>query len=240
MIAYAVQLAVSYSRESAFPESHNVRTAGLPLHGARKSLHFAVHQPFTPRRAEMGMSSDRRVVLVHDWLTGMRGGEKCLEPLCRRWPNARLLTLLHKPGSISCAIEALKPRASLLNRLPQVDRYYRFLLPLMPFAVEHWDLSGYDLVLSSSHAVAKGAVAAPGKRHVAYVHTPMRYAWDMQDAYLEQTGWSAPKRWLAHRALDRLRRWDRATTRRVDRLIANSRFVAGRIARAYEIGRAHV
>ena len=79
-----------------------------------------------------------RVVLVHDWLTGMRGGEKCLEPLARRWPSARLLTLLHRPGSVSAAIERLRIRPSVLNRLPGVGRYYRYLLPLMPRAVSAW------------------------------------------------------------------------------------------------------
>src|SRR5579871_3128659 len=97
-----------------------------------------------------------RVVLVHDWLTGMRGGEKCLEPLARRWPAARLLTLLHRSGSVSPDIETLRIRASILNRLPRVERYYRYLLPVMPFAAG-WKIADADLVVSLSHCVAKSA-----------------------------------------------------------------------------------
>ena len=87
----------------------------------------------------MEANGDPRIVLVHDWLTGMRGGEKCLEVLCRRWPEARLYTLLHQPGSVSLDIERLRPRTSFLQRLPHIQRYYRYLLPLMPLAVR-WPL----------------------------------------------------------------------------------------------------
>src|SRR5438034_3004955 len=100
-------------------------------------------------------AGDPRVVLVHDWLTGMRGGEKCLEVLCRRWPDAALYTLLHRRGSTSAAIERLEPRTSLLQRLPAVHRYYRYLLPLMPMAASAWCLPRCDLVVSLSHCVAK-------------------------------------------------------------------------------------
>src|SRR6202035_4308315 len=96
-----------------------------------------------------------RVVLVHDWLTGMRGGEKCLEVLCRRWPDAPLFTLLHRAGSVSAAIEGRRPATSSLHHLPRVERYYRYLLPLMPAAVESWRLPRCDLVVSFSHCVAK-------------------------------------------------------------------------------------
>src|SRR6266496_3207074 len=94
-----------------------------------------------------------RVALVHDWLTGMRGGEKCLEVLCRAWPDAQLFTLLHRPGSVSTAIEGLRPRTSFLQRLPCVHAYYRYLLPLMPLAAR-WRLPPCDLVVSFSHCVA--------------------------------------------------------------------------------------
>src|SRR5262245_3944372 len=113
-----------------------------------------------------------RVVLVHDWLTGMRGGEKCLEALCRRWPHARLLTLLHQPGSVSPAIEALGPRSSLLGRLPGVARYYRYLLPLMPAALALLRPPPCDLVVSFSHCVAKAARPPRGAPHVCYCFTP--------------------------------------------------------------------
>ena len=125
-----------------------------------------------------------RVVLVHDWLTGMRGGEKCLEVLCRRWPHANLYTLLHRPGSVSEAIERLRPRTSCLNLLPQNHRYYRYLLPLMPAAVTAWRLPPCDLVVSFSHCVAKSASPRRGHiPHVCYCFTPMRYIWHMQWAY---------------------------------------------------------
>src|SRR5690348_15159312 len=118
-------------------------------------LFRAAGNRYTPRpRRALGMEAGERVVLVHDWLTGMRGGEKCLEPLCRRWPGARLFTLLHRPGSVSPTIERTRICPGPLNRLPRVDRYYRYLLPLMPFAAG-WRVTDADLVVSLSHAVAK-------------------------------------------------------------------------------------
>src|SRR5215212_2142427 len=107
-----------------------------------------------------------RVVLAHDWLTGMRGGEKVLEVLCRRWPGAPLYTLLHRRGSVSPEIEGRPVRTSVLDWLPGVARYYRYLLPVMPWAVR-WRLPACDLVLSSSHCVAKGVQAPAGVPHVS-------------------------------------------------------------------------
>ena len=118
-----------------------------------------------------------RVVLVHDWLTGMRGGEKCLQVVARRWPHAPLLTLLYRRGSVSADIEGLRPRASFLNRLPGVHRYYRHLLPLMPAAVAAWRLPPCDLVVSFSHCAAKAVRAPRGVPHVCYCFTPRRSAW---------------------------------------------------------------
>jgi hypothetical protein len=128
----------------------------------------------------MDATQDPRVVLIHDWLTGMRGGEKCLEVLCRRWPRARLFTLLHRPGAVSDAIERLRPRTSFLQHLPGVHRYYRYLLPLMPAAAASWRLPPCDLVVSFSHCAAKAAQAPRGVPHVCYCFTPMRYAWHMR------------------------------------------------------------
>jgi glycosyltransferase involved in cell wall biosynthesis len=173
-----------------------------------------------------------RVVLVHDWLTGMRGGEKVLEAFCRRWPRAALYTLLHKKGSTSPAIEALQPRTSFLRFFPAVHRYYRYLLPLMPRAVD-WRLPACDLVLSSSHCVAKGVTAPPGVPHVCYCHTPMRYAWHMRSAYFQGAGRRGIKSWLVDRLLTRLRAWDRRTADGVTHFIANSRVVAQRILDCY-------
>jgi glycosyltransferase involved in cell wall biosynthesis len=174
-----------------------------------------------------------RVVLVHDWLTGMRGGEKCLEPLARRWPAARLLTLFHTPGSVSPAIEGLAIRPSPLNRLPRVDRYYRYLLPVMPFAAG-WTITDAELVVSLSHCVAKSARAPEGVPHVCYCFTPMRYAWHMREAYFRKAGLLGRLKAAAvERLLSRIRAWDRRTADRVTHFIAISRTVQDRIRECY-------
>lgn len=175
-----------------------------------------------------------RVVLVHDWLTGMRGGEKCLEPLCRRWPDARLYTLLHKRGSVSSAIENVRISASALNRLPKVDRYYRYLLPLMPL-VAGWRVTGADLVVSLSHAIAKSARPPEGVPHVCYCFTPMRYAWHMKDAYFRKTGlFGRLKAKPIDTLLARIRNWDRRTAERVTHFVAISNTVRDRIRDCYD------
>jgi glycosyltransferase involved in cell wall biosynthesis len=171
-----------------------------------------------------------RLVLVHDWLTGMRGGEKCLEAVCRAWPRARLFTLLHRPGSVSEPIERLRPRTSFLQRLPGVHRYYRYLLPLMPLAAR-WKFPACDLVLSFSHCVAKAALPPPGVPHVCYCFTPMRYAWHMRTSYFGAGG--GLKARLRDLLLGALRAWDRRTAERVTHFLAISRTVQGRIAECY-------
>src|SRR5262245_58241307 len=120
----------------------------------------------------------------------MRGGEKCLEPACQRWPNAPLFTLIHQAGSVSEPIEQLAPHSSFLNRLPRVGRYYRYLLPVMPIAAR-WRIPPCDAVLSFSHCVAKAASPPPGVPHICYCFTPMRYAWHMREAYFRQRGMKA-------------------------------------------------
>jgi glycosyltransferase involved in cell wall biosynthesis len=180
------------------------------------------------------------VVLVHDWLTGMRGGEKCLEVVCRRWPRSRLFTLLHRPGSVSPAIERLRPRTSFLNHLPGVERYYRYLLPLMPAAVAGWRLPPCDLVVSFSHCVAKGVTppgrvaGRPGGRvpHVCYCFTPMRYAWHLREAYFRGRVAGLGAR-LVEQLLRRLGDWDRRTAAGVSDFVAISRTVQRRIAECY-------
>jgi glycosyltransferase involved in cell wall biosynthesis len=173
----------------------------------------------------------KRVVLVHDWLTGMRGGEKCLEVLCRRFPEARLLTLLHQRGSVSETIERLKPRTSLLGWLPGVARYYRYLLPLMPLAARTWRTGHCDLVVSFSHCVAKAVIPPPGVPHVCYCFTPMRYAWHMEEAYFGKE--RGLKAWLRRQVLDRLRAWDKATASRVTHFVAISKTIQRRITECY-------
>jgi glycosyltransferase involved in cell wall biosynthesis len=174
-----------------------------------------------------------RVALVHDWLTGMRGGEKVLEAVAALYPDATLFTLVHVPGSVSPGLERLSPRASLLSALPLAGRIYRHLLPLFPFAVEQFDLDGFDLIVSTSHCAAK-SVVKPGKAlHVCYCFTPMRYVWDQRHAYFggDRLGsgfgrglWPVLA-WLA--------RWDAGTAHRVDRYLADSQHVARRIRRYY-------
>jgi len=180
----------------------------------------------------MDILDGERVVLVHDWLTGMRGGEKVLEVFCRRFPKASLYTLLHKKNSTSQAIEALGPRTSFLRFFPAVHRYYRYLLPLMPYAVG-WRLPECDLVLSSSHCVAKGVTVPKGVPHVCYCHTPMRYAWHMRDSYFKDSKWRGVKGWLVERLMERLRAWDQRTAEGVTHFIANSKVVKQRILDCY-------
>ena len=173
-----------------------------------------------------------RVVLVHDWLTGMRGGEKCLERLCRRWPGAPLYTLLHARGSVSPVIEDRRIITSFLQRLPGSERYYRYLLPLLPVAAR-WPLPPCDLVVSLSHCVAKAALPPPGVAHVCYCFTPMRYAWHLRDAYFGRSRLGRLPARLAGHLLAWLRHWDRATADRVTHFIAISRAVKERIAECY-------
>jgi glycosyltransferase involved in cell wall biosynthesis len=174
-----------------------------------------------------------RVALVHDWLTGMRGGEKCLEVLCRAFPDATLYTLIHRRGSLSPTIESMKIRTSALQKIPGVFRWYRHLLPVMPLAARGWRVKDVDLVISLSHCVAKAVVPPPGVAHVCYCFTPMRYAWQGRDTYLESWSDRPVRRALARRLLSRLRRWDRATARRVSHFVAISETVRRRIARCY-------
>jgi glycosyltransferase involved in cell wall biosynthesis len=175
-----------------------------------------------------------RVALVHDWLNGMRGGEKVLDALCERYPEADVFTLFYVPGTVSDTIARHRIVTSGLQRLPFAQTHYRRYLPLYPTAIEQFNLDGYDLVISSSHCAAK-AVIAPGRaRHLCYCHSPMRYAWDQFDAYFgpERVG-TAASRWLYRPMLNRLARWDAATASRVGRFVANSAHVAGRIRRYY-------
>ena len=172
-----------------------------------------------------------RVALVHDWLTGMRGGEKVIEALGGLFPEAPLFTLFHFPGSVSPAIESHPIRTSFLQRAPGIRKRYRSYLPFFPAAIEEFDLSGFDLVVSSSHCVAKGVIAPPDAFHICYCHTPMRYAWDQEHAYFpDRTGLKARVRSLT---LSALRAWDVSSAARVNHFVANSRFVARRIQTYY-------
>lgn len=174
-----------------------------------------------------------KIALVHDWLTGMRGGEKILELFCELFPSADIFTLLHVQGSVSAKIEKHKIVTSFLQKLPFAKKWYRHYLPLMPQAIESLNLSGYELVISSSHCVAKGCLPPKGAVHISYCHTPMRYIWDQYENYfgksraspLVRVGMNAIRGWL--------QRWDKKSAERVDEFIANSHFVAKRIQDYY-------
>ncbi len=175
----------------------------------------------------------QRVALVHDWLTGMRGGEKCLEVLCEVFPDADVYTLVHRRGSVSPAIEAHTILESWLARLPAGRSHYRAYAPLYPRAIESFDLSRYDLVVSSSHCAAKGVLTRGDTFHLCYCYTPVRYFWDLYGEYFGP-GKAGPLTrlaalWVAHR----FRLWDRISADRVDFFVAISRHVADRIAKHY-------
>jgi glycosyltransferase involved in cell wall biosynthesis len=173
-----------------------------------------------------------RVALVHDWLTGMRGGEKVLEALCALCPEAEIFTLLHVPGAVSGPIAARPIHASFVQRLPRAARWYRHYLPLFPAAVEAFDLDAYDLVISSSHCAVKSVVPTGRARHLCYCHSPMRYAWDQFDAYFGPDRLGRASR-VARAVMRPLARWDAATSGRPHRYVANSQYVARRIRRYY-------
>lgn len=168
-----------------------------------------------------------RVALVHDWMTGMRGGEWVLQEIARLFPGAPIYTLVHRPGSVTPELETHPIITSWLQAFTFGGRRWRHLLPLMPPAIESFTFPGADIVISTSHCVAKGVIPPPGAYHLSYVHTPMRYAWDQRSIYLDRMPRlisPAAEVWL-----NGLRQWDMVSSARVDRLIANSRLVAWRI-----------
>jgi glycosyltransferase involved in cell wall biosynthesis len=178
-----------------------------------------------------------QVALAHDWLTGMRGGEKVLELLCRRFPEAPLWTLLHNPDSVSAAITSRSIHTSLLQQLPFAKKKYRHYLPFFPLFAETNKVSHANIVVSTSHAVAKSMVKRGREHcalHICYIHTPIRYAWELFDEYFgpERVGWL--KSQLFFKPLLQWVKWyDRATTQRVDLFIANSNYVAERVLKCY-------
>ncbi len=174
-----------------------------------------------------------KIALVHDWLTGMRGGEKVLLELLRLLPSAGVFTLLWKRGSVVPQIEQRVRATSFLDRLPGSTTAYRYYLPLFPAAIRSLDLSGYDLILSSSHAVAHSAAIPEGAVHISYILTPMRYLWETAPDYFR----FGPGRWWKQAALAAaapwLRRFDRRTAAGADYLVAISENVRRRIQRAW-------
>ena len=176
--------------------------------------------------------SSMRVALVHDWLNGMRGGERVLEQLGEIWPLADVHTLFYEPQRVSHAINRHRILPSVLQRLPLTRRYYRYLLPLFPWAMRRMDLREYDLVVSVSHCAAKAAPVPAGIPHVCYCLTPARYLYDQAGAYFGEG--RGPAAWIRDGILRRLREWDQETAVQVTHFLAISRFVAGRIEQVYQ------
>jgi glycosyltransferase involved in cell wall biosynthesis len=174
-----------------------------------------------------------KVALVHDWLVTYRGGEKVLEAIAELFPGAPIFTLFHKRGSQSPALEARRIVSSPLDRIPFARERHRHFLPAMPAAIRAIDLAGFDLVVSSSHCVAKGARAPEGAVHVSYVHAPMRYMWDRFGDYFGpgRSPWYV--RVAARAVRPWLQRWDRKSAAGVRRFAANSRNVAEQISRLW-------
>jgi glycosyltransferase involved in cell wall biosynthesis len=169
-----------------------------------------------------------KTAIVHDWLNGARGGEKVLEALLELYPDSTIFTLFYERGRISPQISSKRIVTSWLDRVPGVYRFYRNLAPLFPSAIESLKLNGFDLVISSSHAVAK-SVDSGAARHISYCHTPMRYIWDAADDYRP----GAIRRAALKCVRPRLRQWDAESSNRVHHFVANSSFVRERIRRCY-------
>jgi len=172
-----------------------------------------------------------RVAIVHYWLVSMRGGEKVVEAFCDMYPDADIFTLVYDERKVSEKIRRHKVTTSFLQKIPGAVKHYQSLLPLMPFALESFDLSGYDLILSSESGPAKGIVPGPQAVHICYCHSPMRYLWDHYHFYRANSGMLA--RALLTMMAPPLRAWDVSTSARVDHFVANSRHVADRIEKYY-------
>ena len=174
-----------------------------------------------------------RVALVHDWLTGMRGGERVFERIARFFPGAPIHTLVWNKGTVSAELESHPIVTSFLQHLPGAATRYRWYLPLFPRAIESFDLSGYDAVVSSSHAVAKAVITRPGVPHLSYVNTPMRYIWDLEQQYFPPERFPGLLGMYVRHTCARLRVWDRATASRPTKILGNSAFIVDRIRRCW-------
>ena len=175
--------------------------------------------------------SNLKVVLSHDWLTGMRGGERVLEILCEAFPNAPIFTLIHNQSSISDAINSHNITTSWLQNIPGIFKYYRYFLPLLPSIIEGMRTPQADLLISTSHCVAKGLSSRSRSKHLCYCFTPMRYAWTFYEEYFGQ---NILKAIVAKPILAAMRKWDKNSSARVDRFVAISHHVRKRIADFYE------
>ena len=177
-----------------------------------------------------------RIAIVHEWLIVLAGSEKVLEQICTLYPDADLFCVVADPAIIAATpyLAQRKITTTFIQKMPLGVRKYKSYLPLMPLAVEQLDLSAYDLVISSSHAVAKGVLTGPDQLHICYTHSPIRYAWDLQHQYLRESGLtSGLKAWIARWLLHKIRLWDYRTAAGVDHFVANSHFIRRRISKVY-------
>ena len=176
-----------------------------------------------------------KVAIVHEWLASYAGSERVVEQMLACFPAADVFSLVDfLPEDLRFFIGHRPVTTSFIQRLPLARRAFRQYLPLMPLAVEQFDLSAYDVVISSNHAVAKGVLTGPDQLHISYVHTPIRYAWDLQSQYLQQAGLTRGVRGaIARGVLHYLRLWDQGSAHRVDRFVANSNFIARRLWKTY-------
>jgi glycosyltransferase involved in cell wall biosynthesis len=175
-----------------------------------------------------------KIAIVHEWLTTFAGSEKVLAAMLAEYPQADLFCLVDfMPDRDRSWLRGRTPRTSFLQRVPGGRRIYRYLLPLMPFAIEQFDLSDYDIVISNSHAVAKGVITGPDQLHICYCYTPMRYAWDLQSQYLAEAKFTGLIGLSARLALHKMRIWDYRTACGVDHFISCSRYIARRLHKAY-------
>jgi len=173
-----------------------------------------------------------KVAIVHDWLTGMRGGEKCLEVFCELFPQADIFTLLYDKASVSPVISAMPVKTSFIQHLPFALKEYRNYLPFFPAAVESFNLKGYDLILSSSHCVAKGAKKTKNSFHLCYCYTPMRYVWSFFEQYFGSYNFLKKK--IVAITAESLKRWDIKSLGRVDEFVAISKTIQKRISDIYK------
>ncbi|HVH82155.1 MAG TPA: glycosyltransferase, partial [Stellaceae bacterium] len=208
------------------------RSIGSP-HAAECAGTAEGHWGWFPRAAFRGTGErpTMKVAIVHYWLVGMRGGEKVVEALCEMFPQADIFTHVYVPEAVSDTIRGHRVTTSFINGLPAAPRLYKRYLPLMPLALEQLDLRGYDLVISSESGPAKGVIPPPETRHLCYCHSPMRYLWNMFHDYRRQSG--RLTRLVMPPLAHYLRVWDTVSASRVDRYVANSAGVAGRIRRYY-------
>ena len=166
---------------------------------------------------KVGIYQEKKIAVIHDWLTGMRGGEKVLEAILEIFPKSEIFTLIHNPGSVSELIEKRPIHTTFINKMPFKKEKYRLFLPLFPIAIESFVLKDFDLLISSSHCVAKGIITPPTAVHISYIHSPMRYVWDMYKEYFPKTGFN----FLIPLIANYLRLWDVTSANRVDYFVAN-------------------